>query len=138
MLKATDLRIGNKIIANGLHEGRIMTVEQIGTKATLRDESRVILFKEHDVGEFVKDCKGITVTIELLINNCGFTDCANNGWGCRLYLNNTDELFFGIQDKLLRYQTRGSGFTRNFDIKNIHQLQNLYYLLTAKELEVTL
>jgi hypothetical protein len=79
----------------------------------------------------------IPLTIAIL-KLCGFVDYAKNGCGCRLYLNNTDELFFGIQDNALRYQTRGSGFTRDFNIKSLHQLQTFYYLLTGKELEVSL
>lgn len=36
----------------------------------------------------------------------------------------------------IRYQTKGSGFTRDYGIAYIHQLQNLYYALTGgKELE---
>lgn len=72
-----------------------------------------------------------------VLKRCGFEDLAGNGMGVRLTLNGSDEFFFGQQDKELRYQTRGSGFTRDFGIKYLHQLQNLYYLFTnGKELEI--
>lgn len=83
----------------------------------------------------------VPITRDFLINKCGFIDPANNGWGCRLPVNSVDELCWYLQDELnndigIRYQTQGSGFSRNFNVKYVHQLQNLYFTLTGKELEI--
>ena len=51
-MEANELRIGNFIIANGLHEGKILEVEQIGSKGTLNEKLRVINFKIQHAGEF--------------------------------------------------------------------------------------
>lgn len=56
----------------------------------------------------------------------------------RIQLNKTDELCWYSQDKELRYQTIGSGFTRYYKTKFMHQLQNLYFALTGEELEIKL
>src|SRR5580692_5258248 len=76
----------------------------------------------------------IPITPDILLK-VGFVDYANNGWGMRLYLNASDELFWGIQERKVKYQTRGSGFTRDFNIQFVHQLQNLYFILTEMELD---
>lgn len=121
MIKVNELRSGNFVIDPSDGNEKETSIYQMG---------------KHQVDDTNTNYLPIPLNMELLQNKCGFIDYANNGWGCRLYINGTDELFFGIQDKTLRYQTRGSGFTRNFNIKYLHQLQNLYFVLTGEELEV--
>jgi hypothetical protein len=76
---------------------------------------------------------GIPLSPEIL-EGCGFIDPAKNGMGYRLSINAMDELCWYKQDAELRYQTRGSGFTRNFGVKYLHQLQNLFHSLVGIEL----
>lgn len=85
----------------------------------------------------------IDLTFDVL-SLCGFVDRANNGWGCRLSINSSDELCWYIQDapefgglgNTVRYQTKGSGFSRDFNVKYLHQLQNLFFCLTGLELVI--
>lgn len=83
----------------------------------------------------LEDFEPIPITYELLLQ-LGFIDPAKNGWGCRISVNSSDEICWYLQDGGVRYQTKLSGFTRELNIKYIHQLQNAYYVLTGEELTV--
>lgn len=122
-MTAQELRIGNLIIANGLHEGRIMTVEQIGAKGTLNDDKRVILFKEHHVGEFISECKPIPITEEWLLK-FGFGKLCNRIIG---------KFQFNI---IYNYCCEVQIGTQTIKIEFVHTLQNLYFALTGEELTI--
>lgn len=132
MIDTKQLRIGNVI-------GRMVCRPPDWNKAValefLTPSLAVFLFKnEEDVlSTFVP----VPITPELL-EICGFVDHAGNGWGSRLQLNSTDELAWYKQDNSLKYQTQGSGFSRDFSIKYLHQLQNLFFALTGDELKINL
>jgi len=122
-MKATELRLGNFIYADGLHGGVIKTVEGIDVKGTLREENRVILFKDHPVGEFIQHCKGIPLTEEWLLK-FGFS---------------FDKLNFYRLDKRL-IVVRGKRFIdfgSDVELKYVHQLQNFFFALTGTELSMT-
>lgn len=122
MLTAKEVRVGNWVM------------DKEGSNFIFQIESHHIARLEQ-----YQDFRPIFLTMKLLIENCGFTDYAKNGWGCRLRLDKTRELFFGIQDQRLRYQTIGSGWTSDFNVKYLHQLQNLYYVVfPGEELKVIL
>ena len=134
MIKANELRLGNWVLEVD-EFSRIYSLDSGGTTFWKINDINVHKETLRVLETHEQRFKSIELSMSLLVNSCGF---AKNGFGCRLYLNNTDELFYGTQDNVLRYQTRGSGFTRNFDIKYLHQLQNLFFSLTGKELEVAI
>ena len=137
---AQELRIGNLVIADGLYEGKIVTVNQIGQQGTLSEDKRVILFVGFDVGEFLKDIKPIPLTEEWLLK-FGFVKgniCYPSGYSINLL--STD--FFL---RPCAYDGWYWGFNKdekNLDcelndvqpINHVHQLQNLYWCLCGKEL----
>lgn len=123
MIQANELRIGNLVIADGLHEGRVMTIEQIGTRGTLSECNRVILFKEHEVGEFAKNLFPIPLTAEILDDNFE-KDCTGKFVPC------------GI--KIMRDEESNCFRMYNAKVMYVHQLQNLVFSLTGKELEIKL
>lgn len=122
-----ELRIGNLVIAKNIFNGNQMTVDGIGL---------TVFFKGMHVGEYVKDIEGIDLTPEWL-ERCGFEYAEgfaddytkqpitlyNNpfkkGW--------TIENLFGhqITEDLLV-------------VEYVHQLQNLFFALTGKELNIKL
>jgi hypothetical protein len=130
-MQASELRIGNIIRAKGLHEDKILTVEHIGEKGTFIDDYRVIKFKEHSTGEFVKDCEGIALAPEIL-EACGFVN-AEKG-----YLIWSDgEMDIHMYDDSLKFRLDKYNGNRT-QIKYLHQFQNIYYSLTGRELEIKL
>lgn len=127
-MTAQELRIGNKIMANGLHAGQICTVEQIGAKKSLSENKRVIIFAEHQIGEFVSDCDGIPLTPSIL-ERCGFDFVEEiNGWCNKHIIHADSEIGFWL-----------NLFCSNdpdcqIKILYVHQLQNLIYSLDGTEL----
>ena len=71
------------------------------------------------------------------LERCGLKDPAGNGLGYRMNINSVDEICWYMQDGFMRYQTQGSGFTRQLQhIKHLHELQNWYYWFTGEELQI--
>ena len=64
----------------------------------------------------------------------GFIDHANNGFGCRLKIDDKHELCYYAFDGEFRLQTIYSGWSRNIFCDNIKQVKELYYFLTGKHL----
>lgn len=111
---------------------------RIGNYVATQTGEPVIIMTGEAIDNAYK-CSGIKLNYDLLRGNCGFIDYAQNGMGCRIEVNSSDELCFYCDLNDLRYQTKGSGFTRDFEIKYLHQLQNIYFILTGgKELIINL
>lgn len=135
MIDPKELKLGNYIYASGLYENRLVKVEQIGSKGTLSEDKRVIMFEGLNVGEFSCDCNPIPLTPEWL-QKFQFIDPAKNGMAYRINISSVDELCWYVQDGFLRYQTQLNGFTRQLPhINSVHLLQNYFYFLTGRELE---
>jgi hypothetical protein len=118
-LKPQELRIGNLIIANGAYEGQIKTYGRI-------NESLEVLFffdgSLYGIGEYLTDCKPILLTEEWLLK-FGYTKEGSNFWNLgHIVWEYADGVF--ICDK--------NGIT----LKYVHQLQNLYFALTGRELTI--
>ena len=128
-MEAKELRIGNLVLANGLYDGQIKTVEQIGSRGTLREKSRVLFFKEGGrAGEFTEDCDGIPLTEEWLLK-FGFEKDKKG------FLHNVRFVFHHIYGwKILENWIKNWVGIR--EIKYVHELQNLYFALTGKEIEL--
>lgn len=134
MMDKSELRIGNFVLYDDKPTSYFDIITQI------YDNGVEILSNSAWGGvtsRTLEQIKPIKITYDLLIR-CGFIDHAQNRWGCRIELSSVDELCFYCDMQDLRYQTKGSGFTRDFGIKYLHQLQNLYFILTSKELIITL
>ena len=134
-MKANELRIGNKVKANGRLAGSEVTVDKIGSNGTLiEDDMRVILFKETYVGEFSKHIEGILLTEEWLLKL---------GWvwneACDSY-----EKYGDARMNLSKPNINGYITMFNYVLKAkiadrifyVHQLQNLFFVLCGEELEI--
>lgn len=138
MIDVKELRVGNKVIANGLHGGAIRTVEQISSSGTLSNDNRVILFKEHATGEFIKDCDGIPMDPKIL-EACGFV---NRGGWYGLFFDTTiydDDvtIIFEYMDGEINIIANDQRIKR-IETPSVHIIQNTYYSLTGSELQVNL
>lgn len=150
MIKANELRIGN-LINNGFKTVVVRGIDAEGILLSMRLVCRSFDWNGRPETEYERLYLGydlaepIPLTPEIL-EKCGFVDPSENGWGCRLSINSADELCWYRQDgpewgghgNTVRYQSKGSGFTRDFNVKYLHQLQNLYFALAGEELTVNL
>jgi len=135
MIKANELRIGNYVLQSVYLNGRC---NEVRTVTAIRSEGSLNV--KVNYGNTMKSLPSewfepIHLTERWLIN-LGFAPLSESDHGVRISVNSADELCWSRHDEDLRYQTKGSGFTRNYGIKYVHQLQNLYFALTGKELEV--
>lgn len=134
MLTAEELMKGNIVLFNQPGKEplllKVLTVCQYGCDVTYNSNAVKGAFA------FVRyeHLQGIPVEYSFLINHFFFIDPVNNKAGCRLSLNSVDELCYYRNENKIRYQTKGSGFTRDYEIKTIHQLQNLYRIIAEKPL----
>ena len=118
-----ELRVGNFVTIEGLHDGDYYTVNQIGEYFINNDS--VLRFK---------DLAGIPLT-EKWIEKLGFDYTKGGGiggqdmWaGMGVISKNGNHLFRGTPTHLYLI-----GYF-NTQVKHVHQLQNLYFALTGKEL----
>lgn len=125
-MKNTQLRIGNKV----LHNGVVKTVDLIspGYIAFLEDRPNKDSF-----GEWVDldDVEFIELTEEILLE-CGFIAFGQG------YIHENmryTDLFKIREDGFIVFVANDNYITK---IKHLHQLQNLYYALKNKELEINL
>lgn len=139
MIKANELRIGSMVIVdkNG-NIGEVLAIYQQNyeTVCSVKYDDP----KYHLIGGYktvlISDLSPIPITPEVL-ERCGFIKYGQTPFfSYRLKVNSLDELAWYSQDCELRYQTIGSGFTRNFNIKYLYQLQNLVFALTGQELKI--
>lgn len=134
MIKANELRVGNIVNIIAIDQNIVIkSISEVDNLAGLF----TWLEKNEEYEDSLTAIEPIPLSSDVLLR-CGFIDPAGNSFGCRLEVNTVDELCWYRQDNSLRYQTKLDGFTRDFNIKNLHQLQNLYFALTGKELEINL
>lgn len=128
MISANELRIGNviQVIDGNIIEVESIDFRQYGINLT---ESCIPLYYSSDI-------YGIPLTEEILLK-CGFEKINRHG---EIYFLNGDcfELHQFNQYGHFSY-TCGDNLKGNFvstRIDSLHQLQNLYFALTGKELEI--
>lgn len=115
-MKAEDLRRGNLILTSKDAGGKKFLrsiVQEITATYVIVDGDRKVM---------LEDCEGISLSEEWLLK-CGF-ERENNRW--EMYIDEFHVVFNG------QIFLEGTGI----DIKYVHQLQNLYYVLTGEELKI--
>lgn len=116
-MKPTDFRIGNLIE----YDGRIFEIDTIAT------EFPTLNTTEFGIGVVSwKSIKPIPLTEELLLK-CGFEI---SKYFKKTFFSNC--IYVYKQDSFFWYDTLND----SIEIKFLHQLQNLYFILTGKELEI--
>jgi mRNA-degrading endonuclease HigB of HigAB toxin-antitoxin module len=126
MLCAFDLRIGNLI------KFADMPSKVLNVSSTAKFDN---LYIEHDEGfewtEFSR-CKGLELTEDWLIS-LGFEKIYNSEFTLKFEFKkyNNFEVAFNLVDNYIIARISGNTLRK---IKYIHELQNLYFALTSKEL----
>ena len=133
-MKDTELRKGNYVGFGVLHTGlgqekdfAHYTVDQ------LREAS--VFFVESNVGEYYKDVQPLPLTEEWLLKFGFNTHAGTNGtyyskhWGKNgLEIITKDYHYKGFEMEL--------GKARFKSVESVHQLQNIFYVLTGEELKL--
>jgi hypothetical protein len=151
MIKASDLRIGNYIASSGNHDNTetwvVGKVHSIGSMNSQFEQLEIET--EEEMTWFFKDSYfGIPLTEKWLLD-LGFekwtwcNDCAfmplffGDSLYCRFYNNewHIKRMKVGRDKKCVFGKTEGKYVLPKGKIKYVHQLQNLYYALTATELK---
>ena len=133
MVQAKDLRIGNKVIGNNIHEGRILTVCEI--EKDLHHTNLIFFDEVNGVGEWIADIKPIELTPDILLK-CGFV--LKNGQDFNYYVHPGCDIFELIEmtDKPNEYSHVWDTAFTGIVIKHLHHLQNVIHALTGQELTV--
>lgn len=122
-MEAKELRIGN-IVCNKSAENTESVVCGISNQGMIRFDYNIRSWYE------LRDIEPISLTEEWLLK-FGFENIGVN------FQYNGISIWFSSYSKCfqLRYCLIGSYFERKINIEHVHQLQNLYFTLTGKELE---
>ena len=130
MIKASELRIGNYVKINNpnyrkkdtnkiFHVLKLDSMDDSCNGVCIEDMPYAEVF-----GQFLKHIEPIELTEDIVIDlGLNAVELENSEW------------FY--QDNKFRLNKNYSGFyySRNLDIKYVHQLQNLYFALTGCELQ---
>lgn len=145
MIHAQELRFGNKVYNS--QTGEIITVQQILHSTVVYDTQMKVNQQAASVGahqlsytsEVVEEIKEVEFTdlqpvalTPRLLQQCGFKNFIRDDW---VISHATGYMEFEFLDKGLRLRQPVS--PRIF-IQCLHQLQNYYFALTGRELEVHL
>lgn len=131
MIKAKDLRVGNKLLFGFNKEPDVVI-----TVAWVSSDS-IGYLEQHEASypQSPKDFEGIPLTAEWLEKmgfvrqKAEFDSCFDKG---SMSIHQDGTFFFPISYETHEpdFQTIGTGF------KHVHQLQNLYFALTGEELTI--
>lgn len=136
MKDVRELRIGNYILYKGNNaEITGIQLKHIEARSFYRDAKTPTGLENHSLR--IEDCNPIPLTVELFLK-CGFVYNAVDDCFDRLnlrvrILGNSICAFIGVEVGFGK-----EWYDANIEIKSLHQLQNLYFSLTGKELEVNL
>ncbi|VXC99401.1 hypothetical protein [Sphingobacterium multivorum] len=122
MIQSNELRIGNYVASDHFKDRDVIV------KVRLIGQEQAIVEHPNGLTEpmlYQGEMRAIKLTEEILLK-CGF-DIESVPYHC---INGNVVLYYSQGDFLYKYT--------GTEIKYLHQLQNLFYALTGKELEVNL
>jgi hypothetical protein len=125
-MKANELRIGNFIKYNNEQIGIVSGIQEF-----LFNNGKVAINQRIDIFYHIENINPIALTEEILLK-CGFKD---NNYSLDLKLG-TKKITFNWYSRIVLTGVRNGYYCQKYKhIKYLHQLQNLYFALTGKELE---
>lgn len=137
MLKETEVRIGNFVLDSNKN---IVRIDALNLDGNLMQEDR----RYDDNYKAIVNPKGVPLTPDLLYKIGFITLDAETDtvvWG--LSVSNGEEFSIvsdGLDTPVPLYFEYDLGYSRDVrkEVKYLHELQNLYFALTGKELEIKL
>lgn len=125
-MKSNELRVGNHLFKYG----EVVKIVEIGIKH--KGDTNYYLRSENDnCGYWIDQFNPIPLTEEILLKCCFEKTIVNTM--IKAWLNFSFYLTIRDDGELF-YEWKGG----NIQVKYLHQLQNLYFALTNKELEINL
>jgi len=124
-LTTKELREGNKIKANDVYQGKIMTFNRFN------EDKTVVFFSDGHkwgMGEYLKDCEPVVLTSEILLA-CGFENKIRGNY----YHKEFTKLYVNIDNSIAIHFGNKNGILKLIDY--LHELQNIFWILTNQELE---
>ena len=139
MIQANELRIGNWV---NTPKG-VGAVMQISLKTTLNTKTHFVALKMEWRNNHYKSTLSAITPIPLtpsILENAGFV---NNRYGFyEMWIGDGSLCTDTVGDSITSFLTKGVDDAYQeiglAPVKYLHQLQNLYYCLTRKELEITM
>ena len=129
-LEIRELRIGNKVQDSNGFNFDVVSIHN--------DGNVYCDFKGNEGGVWEFDsknpCYGISLTEEILLK-CRFENVFENSWYVEYRIDNIYTIRYYKDDKYFKLCNTFSSLVK---VKHIHKLQNLYFALTGKELQINL
>jgi len=126
-MKASELRIGNKIMDISGFIGSVSSIHDDETVKLINDEGVLLDWMRADL--FLP----IPLTEEILLK-CGFEP-----FGSKMNLWGNKKCYIKVKNWLVyKFELLGCYIYLDYDLKHLHQLQNLYFSLTNEELKIKL
>ena len=124
-MKVEELRLNNYVYSGV----RMVKVKSIHTESVLKDEVSIYIELNENLSHYcvsMYDIKPIELTEEILLK-CGFVKCS--------YIDN----HYNVLGMVI-WNCNGMFICNKngVQLKYLHQLQNLYFALTSKELEINI
>lgn len=128
MIDPKELRIGNILKFNGYESVYNGVVTSLGNTRLVLDNTNSIKYNS-------KQIRPVVLTEELLLK-CGFEDLSNDIE--KRFRKDFFNWYSSTNSIVLEFDNGISGYDFYTECKCLHQLQNLYWDLVGKELEINL
>lgn len=125
MINPKELRIGNLV----MYEGDVYTLVGVNKHNVLLSNAR------HKIPRMEDSCTPIPLTKDILLK-CGFNQYELNIGALDLYICPKTDNKYSNEGKCLLFFNSMPIYT--IPCESVHQLQNLYFAIVGKELEITI
>ncbi len=136
-MKDNELRKGNLVkLNNPIHRkeqvGNICIVNEIKNDSVNLTDIKALPFTHHDFGQLYKYIDPIELTLDILINNCGFK---KEGFNSYVKFAPKGD-FKPIIEVCIYTEDEKLETGDDLPMTSLHQLQNYYHAKTGEELEI--
>jgi hypothetical protein len=130
MIDAKELKVGNLVFVTGSgyskgQEVRMRLIKRIDGLRTFENGDAFAYFGDDRVS--CLNIRSVPVTSENILN-CGFEEV---GLSENVYRKDNLRIYLNKDDSTVLFKMNDS----DIDVSSVHQLQNLYFALTGRELE---
>jgi len=126
-MNAHEFRIGNYVEIGGV-VALVLAIDSDGKEALVETRTS----NDNRIKTKISEVKPVAITLKLLAKHCHFGNAARHDIGIDDFI-----CFLEFKEGYISLLDRkGAVMIRFMDIRNLHQLQNLYYALKGTEMEI--